>query len=1143
MDPYARRSTWEMLRKSKKGRVILLTTHFMDEAEILSDRIAVMKSGQLQCFGSPLFLKKAFGLGYTLTVVLSESPCNSDYTLGCGVENPANNLKQNGPDQAMNSTLTFSSEKKQRELKHHQCEEIQQNREVISTHGAEMVSRSSHYVSLTDGAPPGSKMERVDTSKITPNDLDSVSGLSVNMELETNGEQMLNRPMMKAAKSIEVSYGFSDGDDAPVASFLALQGISETDVKKTRVAISDHSTVVICSGHRCNSSVSSSGNVQSPDELELEKGLGGQFMLNQADLKINARTDILGLLQQFIPETQLLRYSGREVMFRIPNGKENMFPELFDFFDNAIKCCRIHIGGYGISSSSLEEIFLLLAEDSTFRPFTNEAQVNIKNPMLLTKAAFSEDETRSNFSVVSKSMMKDDWETVDVGFFGQLSVLLRKRFSIQRRDFKGFFSIILVPFLAISVVLLVLTVDLGSSGPPIQISLELYKNLPLAGENKTCSVLLGNGSSLLNNDATMLELKDFLQLNSHYVDAYEAHDVSSSKVMSSYLLNTTSSSTKAARLGSYVVGDRINVHVDMNWNQFWKLSEEANVMSYVNNTQWSSWLSSKPNGRSLSKLKIIEPYWKSQRFDSERFDPTALPVIAVLAKELLNNLQENGIEVLQLTNNLNPNGMSLTFPGTYHMIRNWPNGKAKYRLSVNTSVTILHNITSPHGVAIFNHEYANSRYKQCTGNGSINIVNHPLPISTKKSVEIRSMLSIFAVLSTLIPLCFVPSAIIVFAVKEKGCKSKHVQLVSGVRLSSYWISCYIWDLAIYSVLVALIMCVLALYGPNSAQVFMGDTASVFATALLFLGYGVSALPFAYLISRTYESSSDAQISVLCWFFITGFMALATYGILLTMGSTTHIAVALKPLFRFFPAFNVGDGLLNLCLSFFERQIFSTDSLPLDWSVAGGPTFFLFILSIPYMCLLLILECSETSGSGGNFGHILRKTRRLMNDGILKYSGVRQNSDGEIMFQDTEDVEDEDVTIMKNQVLTNIEVTKSSAKVLMINLWKIYPKWSSVFYKCLGGEIWCACFKRCGYETSRDRNYSISDVSKLAVRGLTLAIKKGETFGLLGANGAGKSTTMAILTGDTAASSGDAVSSPLPSNFFHFNTLCWFFTLW
>jgi len=34
MDPYSRRSTWELLRKGKRGRVIILTTHFMDEVRL-----------------------------------------------------------------------------------------------------------------------------------------------------------------------------------------------------------------------------------------------------------------------------------------------------------------------------------------------------------------------------------------------------------------------------------------------------------------------------------------------------------------------------------------------------------------------------------------------------------------------------------------------------------------------------------------------------------------------------------------------------------------------------------------------------------------------------------------------------------------------------------------------------------------------------------------------------------------------------------------------------------------------------------------------------------------------------------------------------------------------------------------------------
>eukprot|EP00808_Paulinella_micropora_P011872 g18625.t1 len=71
MDPYSRRSTWDLLQQAKKGRVIVLTTHFMDEADYLGDRIAIMGQGRLICCGSSLFLKNKYGVGYNMTVVRS----------------------------------------------------------------------------------------------------------------------------------------------------------------------------------------------------------------------------------------------------------------------------------------------------------------------------------------------------------------------------------------------------------------------------------------------------------------------------------------------------------------------------------------------------------------------------------------------------------------------------------------------------------------------------------------------------------------------------------------------------------------------------------------------------------------------------------------------------------------------------------------------------------------------------------------------------------------------------------------------------------------------------------------------------------------------------------------------------------------
>ena len=51
------------------GRTILLSTHHMDEADLLGDRIAIISHGKLKCCGSPLFLKGAYGDGYHLTLV------------------------------------------------------------------------------------------------------------------------------------------------------------------------------------------------------------------------------------------------------------------------------------------------------------------------------------------------------------------------------------------------------------------------------------------------------------------------------------------------------------------------------------------------------------------------------------------------------------------------------------------------------------------------------------------------------------------------------------------------------------------------------------------------------------------------------------------------------------------------------------------------------------------------------------------------------------------------------------------------------------------------------------------------------------------------------------------------------------------
>uniref|UniRef100_A0AAV2KFT7 ABC transporter domain-containing protein n=1 Tax=Knipowitschia caucasica TaxID=637954 RepID=A0AAV2KFT7_KNICA len=72
VDPFARRGIWDLLLKYRSGRTIILSTHHMDEADILGDRIAIISHGKLCCVGSSLFLKTHLGTGYYLTLVKKE---------------------------------------------------------------------------------------------------------------------------------------------------------------------------------------------------------------------------------------------------------------------------------------------------------------------------------------------------------------------------------------------------------------------------------------------------------------------------------------------------------------------------------------------------------------------------------------------------------------------------------------------------------------------------------------------------------------------------------------------------------------------------------------------------------------------------------------------------------------------------------------------------------------------------------------------------------------------------------------------------------------------------------------------------------------------------------------------------------------
>lgn len=68
LDPISRRRIWEILLTEREKRTIIMTTHFLDEADYLADDVAIMYKGTLRASGTSASLKHSYGDGYTITL-------------------------------------------------------------------------------------------------------------------------------------------------------------------------------------------------------------------------------------------------------------------------------------------------------------------------------------------------------------------------------------------------------------------------------------------------------------------------------------------------------------------------------------------------------------------------------------------------------------------------------------------------------------------------------------------------------------------------------------------------------------------------------------------------------------------------------------------------------------------------------------------------------------------------------------------------------------------------------------------------------------------------------------------------------------------------------------------------------------------
>nr|XP_033802042.1 ATP-binding cassette sub-family A member 12 isoform X2 [Geotrypetes seraphini] len=182
VDPCSRRSIWDIICKHKTGKTIILSTHHLDEAEVLSDRIAFLEHGGLKCCGSPLFLKETFGDGYHLT--LTKKYPNLESTEHCDTEAVTSLIQSHIPEARLKEDIggeliyllpPFSAEVSGSYLSLLRALDTSMNDIHIGCYGISDTTIEEVFLKLTEGLDSeyGTKWPTTKTVIPVPNDTDS----------------------------------------------------------------------------------------------------------------------------------------------------------------------------------------------------------------------------------------------------------------------------------------------------------------------------------------------------------------------------------------------------------------------------------------------------------------------------------------------------------------------------------------------------------------------------------------------------------------------------------------------------------------------------------------------------------------------------------------------------------------------------------------------------------------------------------------------------------------------------------------------------------------------------------------------------------------------------------------------------------
>jgi len=1113
LDPFSRRMVWELLRSMKPGRATVLSTHYMDEADILGDRIAILHEGCLRCCGSSNFLKRAYGCGYNITLVLkdgAESTSVHDAVMGLLPEtinkSEVRTLSHSGKELIIQLPFTVAKffpevlgglETKMEELKLESygisvttLEEVflkvaSGEAMEVKTGNGKITGSTENYVAFD--SPRGATQGTGGSHNIIPTE-EALPQRLVHADQASPAKRFCTHVYALLRK--RVRYGMRDWKGfmcqlaVPLLLLTFLLALFSYRFFHPAAPLKLEAARY---NEQCGSNTVPFSYV--PNAVPAAEA---------RSLLEHGRSEYRGSLQQHDPDPELHLSTFEERILTM--STRSLYEELKAASTNP-KDANLPWQDEIELQKGIARALVTLNQrvvELTFKHGTDifKSAAGSANELSSPKQPTVEQKRRLEAS------QTDKMEMVLVDEF--VKMFLRSWSQVQSlsQAWRELWSVpaVVVPVLKSAMQSLFPTLKLPGWIEAFQ---DNHRRLQADSQPE------GEGGSNGNGDS---DGESESQPRAHKPMEWFMHP-----------FNQSSERDPAFVAKACLQGPERMMYEAIDTDRDGNLSKQELIHAFAAPAANIRQASAKAQSGFTSTITESEAAdvladVLISAFDEnhDHISPQAICAFSERARGLLEHVYTLGEHFSeQLLNTSTSNGCFRY--GGYFVVTGARHADDPPK-APGSHALVFANSTSSHSAASFQAAYTNARLHRLNPGKRVEVTTHPFPHTFQETKELEKDGILRLAGCVCFSLAFIPASIIQYVVKERAVGARQLQVLSGASPVSYWLATFLYDMALYSVQAVLMP--FLLHGFGFSMLLHGDGGRAFTVVLITFGPAIAG--FTYTVSFLFKDHSKASYYILAFcligatifsmilslLWLWNFDPTNEYPMACERSTETHpngncrnygvryMEMFVSPLFRLVPTVSAYQAIIAIAVLAKLREAFSKEAYESFKSFVGeqmGPklSFSVFSddwagLAIKYLigeaCTFLFVAIVADWWMH-NPGVAKRTDPAYLRQAVAKSSTEARSRP--LMSRSGEEG-DESVQQERDYVA---QLAPSDAALRVDNLEKAYHSWLN-----FGSP-------------------------KVAVKGISFSVRNKEVFGLLGHNGAGKTSALKCIVGEQCSTAG------------------------